>query len=281
MTKRPLVLQVQGYTGLLYFRKYNPAYAATLSLLEQLRPLFYKNFIYINRETPQKFLFARPKRHEVIPNGVPAELLSSLARPSDGKGYILFLGRIDIYGKGLDTLLEAYADVYRSFPETRLVVAGDGRDMELFRAMLARLPEEAAGQVELTGWVSGEKKTDVLKNALFVVFPSRHEVQPIAVLEAMAAWKPVIVSDIREFSFITGRNAGISFLTGDAPSLAESMKYLLGSSEKQEMGSRGRDLVKDFTWESIALRFEDFLYTVLEKEGGAFHPSADMRGPAN
>ena len=153
--------------------------------------------------------------------------------------------------------------------------------MELFRAMLARLPEEVAGQVELTGWVSGEKKTDVLKNALFVVFPSRHEVQPIAVLEAMAAWKPVIVSDIREFSFITGRNAGISFLTGDAPSLAESMKYLLGSSEKQEMGSRGRDLVKDFTWESIALRFEDFLYTVLEKEGGAFHPSVDMRGPAN
>jgi glycogen synthase len=281
VTEKPLVLQVQGYTGLLYFRKYNPAYAAALSLLEQLRPPFYKNFIYINRETPQKFSLVRAKRHEIIPNGVPAELLSSLDRPADGGGYILFLGRIDVYGKGLDTLLDAYADVYRSFPEIRLVVAGDGRDMELFRAMLAKLPGDVAAHVELMGWVSGEQKTDVLKNASFVVFPSRHEVQPIAVLEAMAAWKPVIVSDIREFSFVTSRKAGISFLTGDAPSLAGSMKSLIGSSEKQEMGRRGRDLVKDFTWESIALRFEDFLYKVLEKEGGTTHPSADMRGPTN
>jgi glycosyltransferase involved in cell wall biosynthesis len=281
VTRRPLVLQVQGYTGVLYFRKYNPAYAVTLSLLEQLRPSFYRNFIFINSETCRKFPLARPKRLEVIPNGVSTELLSSLERPADSRGYILFIGRIDIYGKGLDTLIDAYARFYKAFPETRLVVAGDGRDMELFRSMLAKLPEEVAGNVELTGWVSGDKKTDVLKNALFVVFPSRHEVQPIAVLEAMAAWKPVIVSDIREFSFVTGKNAGTSFLTGDAQSLAESMKHLMRSDEKPAMGRRGRDLVKDFTWESIALKFEDFLYAVLRERGEASHPSEDIGGPTN
>jgi glycosyltransferase involved in cell wall biosynthesis len=281
VTNRPLVLQVQGYTGLLYFRKYNPAYAVTLSLLEQLRPSFYKNFIFIHSGTRRKFSLARPKRQEVIPNGVSAELLSSLERPSDGGAYILFIGRIDVYGKGLDTLIDAYARFSTSFPETRLVVAGDGRDMGLFKSMLARLPEGVAENIELTGWVSGDKKADVLKNASFVVFPSRHEVQPIAVLEAMAAWKPVIVSDIPEFSFVTGQKAGISFLTGDAQSLAESMRHLMRNSENAAMGRRGRDLVKDFSWESIALRFEDFLYTVLEERGGASRPSADRGRPTH
>lgn len=263
-TEKPLVLQVQGYTGMLYFKKYNLAYAVALSLLEHLRPAFYKNFIFINSETRSKLSLGRPKHHEIIPNGVPAELLASLDRPSPRGRYVLFLGRIDIYGKGLDTLLRGYAEFYRSFPGVRLVIAGDGRDMELFKAMLVKLPEKVTGNIELLGWVSGDRKTDTLKNASFAVFPSRHEVQPIAVLEAMAAWKPVIVSDIPEFSFVTEKGAGISFRTGDALSLAQSMKDLMNSREQQDMGQRGRGLVKDFTWESVAMRFEDFLYRVSE-----------------
>lgn len=263
-TEKPLILQVQGYTGVLYFKKYNLAYAVTLSLLEQLRPMFYKNFIFINSQTQSKLFLGRPKHRCIIPNGVPAELLQSLDRPFQDLGYVLFLGRIDIYGKGLDTLLDGYAEFYRSFPDTRLVIAGDGRDMELLRTMLAKLPEKITGNIDLLGWVSGERKIEVLKKASFVVFPSRHEVQPIAVLEAMAAWKPVIVSDIPEFSFVTDKGAGIAFRTGDALSLTQSMKDLMAGSEQQDMGRRGRDLVKDFTWEGIAAKFEDFLYTVLK-----------------
>lgn len=263
-TEKPLILQVQGYTGVLYFKKYNLAYAVTLSLLEQLRPMFYKNFIFINSQTQSKLFLGRPKHRCIIPNGVPAELLQSLDRPFQDRGYVLFLGRIDIYGKGLDTLLGGYAEFYRSFPDTKLVIAGDGRDMELFRTMLTKLPENITRNIDLLGWVSGDKKMEVLKRASFVVFPSRHEVQPIAVLEAMAAWKPVIVSDIPEFSFVTDKGAGIAFRTGDAMSLTQSMKDLMAGGGQQDMGRRGRDLVKDFTWEGIAAKFENFLYTVLK-----------------
>ena len=309
-TKKPLILQIQGYTGLLYFRKYNPFYAFTLYIMERLRPLFYKNFIFITPQTIKKLLPGNPppspfakgglnspllrgdrdvfhpfvkggeggvyvsplplrewdrvrgRRIEVIPNGISPELQSVISEESD---YILYLGRIDIYGKGLGVLVNAYAEFLKSFPHIRLVIAGDGRDMERFETMLMKLPENARKNIELLGWVSGDKKTEVIRKALFCVFPSRHEVQPITSLEAMACGKALIVSEIPEFNFVKENSAGMSFKTGDALSMTQSMKDLMSSDERKEMGQRGRAWVKTYSWDKIALKYEDFLNSVLKE----------------
>ncbi len=120
--------------------------------------------------------------------------------------------------------------------------------------------------IEMPGWISGDKKKDLLSKALFVVIPSRHECQSIVALEALASGKPVIVSDIPEFDFVTERGAGISFRTGDALSLARSLTDLTLSDKREVMGQRGREWVKDYTWDKIALRFELFLLQVLGRE---------------
>jgi glycosyltransferase involved in cell wall biosynthesis len=260
--RKPVVLQVQGYTGKFYFRKYNPFYALTLFLMELLRPRFYDNFIFVNSETMKTFSLKNTKRIAIISNGISSELLNI---PSDEKDYILYLGRIDIYGKGLDILLDAYREFIKSFPHVRLVIAGDGRDSERFDAMLMKLPEDMRNNIEMPGWVSGDKKRDVLNKALFVVLPSRHECQPIVALEAMGSGKAVIVSEIPEFNFITEHQALVSFKPGNAASLAQSMKNLVSNTERKEMGQRGRNWVKDFTWDKIALKYEEFLCKVLEK----------------
>jgi hypothetical protein len=44
------------------------------------------------------------------------------------------------------------------------------------------------------------------------------------------------------------------------------MKELITNSDRKEMGLRGKRWVKDFTWDKIALKYEQFLYTVLEKQ---------------
>lgn len=262
-TRKPVVLQVQGYTGKLYFRKYNPIYALPLSLMEQLRPRLYDNFIFVNPEMMKKFSLKRTKHIAVIPNGTSSELLDM---PYNEGNYILYLGRIDIYGKGLDILLDAYREFLKSFPQIRLVIAGDGRDREKLEAMLVELPADMRKNIEMLGWVSGDKKRDVLNKALFVVFPSRHESQPIATLEAMGSGKPVIVSEIPEFHFVTEQKAGLSFKMGDALSLAQSMRQCitLTGDERAKIGQRGRNRVKDFTWNNIAMKYEEFLYEVLK-----------------
>ena len=260
--KRPVVLQIQGYTGKQYFGKYNIAYALFLYLFERLRPRHYRDIIAVSEVTKRRLGLNSKKNIQIISNGVAKELLQLNPTESD---YILYLGRIDIHHKGLDILLNAYKEFCKTFASVRLVIAGDGRDISRFKMLLDKLPDGVKENIELSGWVSDKMKEVVFKNALFAVFPSRYEVQPIAVLEAMACGKAVIVSDISEFSSVTKNRAGISFKTGDSISLGQSMKDLMTSNERKEMGQRGRAYVKDFTWDKIALKFESFLSEVLER----------------
>ncbi len=264
---KPIILQVQGYTGKLYFKKYNVLYASALSLLEQVRPMFYINFIFVNPRTAEKFSLGEAKRFAIISNGVPAELLE--ATP-DEESYVLYLGRIDIYGKGLDILLGAYKEFNKSFPDIRLVIAGEGRDFKTLRDEIMKLPAEVRNKIELPGWVSGKQKTELIKNSLYTVFPSRHEVQPIAALEAMACGKAVVVSGIPEFAFVTESGAGISFKASNVASLAQSMKGMAVSEGRREMGQRGRGWVRNLTWDKISEEYEGFLKEVAEESYGPF-----------
>ena len=262
-TRQPLILQVQCNTGSHYFKKYNPVYAAFLVGMERLRPRFYTNLIAPSPHTAEALSLRENARVEVIPNGVSPELLNFSSSEGD---YVLYFGRIDPYSKGLDTLIQAYREFHSSFPGVKLVIAGDGKDRKRFEAMLTRLPAHIKANIEILGWVSGDRKVEVISQARFVVVPSRHEVQPISVLEAMACGKAILVSNIPELHAVVEQGAGIAFTAGDPVSLARSMKALAAREDLREMGQRGRDWVKNYTWERIALRFEEFLCQVLERE---------------
>jgi hypothetical protein len=53
--------------------------------------------------------------------------------------------------------------------------------------------------------------------------------------------------------------------------MAQSMKNLMASGERKQMGQRGRDWVKHYTWEKIALQYEAFLYNVAKKGQQVHH----------
>ena len=260
---RPVILQVQGFTGNLYFKKYNPAYALFLFLSERVSPHMYSNFIFITCDTARRLSISNKKHLGIIPNGISHELLET---PVGNGTYLLYFGRIDIYGKGLDTLLDGYAEFVRSNPDIKLVIAGDGRDRKKFEAMIRRMPDQARKNIEMPGWISDDEKAEVIGKAISVIFPSRHEVQSIAVLEAMACGKPVIASNIQEFAYVTDIGSGILFRTGDPSALAEAMKKILRSSDRRAMGQKGRDWVRNFTWDRIALQYEKFLQDVISRE---------------
>ncbi len=253
---KPVVLQVQEYTGRHYFEKYNPLYALTLFLFERLRPKSYANLIFVSATTAKRVALGSRKRIGIIPNAISGELLK--ISPEEGD-YILYIGRIDICKKGLDLLIEGYGAFLDSFPNVGLIIAGDGRDRERFERMLSKLPEHVSSNIKLSGWVSGSYKEELIRRALFLIFPSRHESQPIAALEAMACGKAVVVSGIPEFAFVTENGAGISFKPGNVVSLAQSMRDMAASKERKEMGQRGRGWAKDFLWDRIAEEYEQFL----------------------
>jgi glycosyltransferase involved in cell wall biosynthesis len=144
-----------------------------------------------------------PIRHRpvVIPN--PYELptfsrtgASLLSRfpVLGGKTAILFLSRIH-RKKGLDLLLPAFRELHKRHPEAVLIIAGDGES-----ALVAELRVQArelriGNHVSWVGFLSGEEKLDALRTSAVFVLPSYSENFGVAVIEAMAAGLPVVVSD--------------------------------------------------------------------------------------
>lgn len=91
------------------------------------------------------------------------------------------------------TLLDAFAIAQKTQPNTRLVLLGDGPQVEALRRVAAEL--EIAERVTFVGKVPFEEIPDYLKAADLFAFASITETQGLVTLEAMAAGLPVVAVD--------------------------------------------------------------------------------------
>jgi glycosyltransferase involved in cell wall biosynthesis len=140
-----------------------------------------------------------PERLTVIPNGVdplpfdraePADR-STLGIPDDAT-LALFVGRLDPQ-KGLPILIEAAGEIARDDPGWHLAIIGDGPEGQTLREQARAIPA-LTGRVHWLG-----RRDDVpsmLKAADFLVLPSLWEGMPNVVLEAMAARRAVVATEV-------------------------------------------------------------------------------------
>jgi glycosyltransferase involved in cell wall biosynthesis len=137
-------------------------------------------------------------RGAVIPHGIDlpeihpdarARLRAELGLTSDQKA-VLFLGRLHAK-KGLDLLVQALADL----PEPRpvLLIAGEGDHRGEIERLAIRMGVDR--QLRWLGHVTGERKQLCLQGADLFALTSHHENFGVAVLEALAAGTPVLISN--------------------------------------------------------------------------------------
>jgi glycosyltransferase involved in cell wall biosynthesis len=130
-------------------------------------------------------------KYLVVRNGIDAErFVGPRPRLIEGGPIIGAVGRFS-EEKGHRYLLEAVAILHRDLPELRLVLVGYG-------ALEEDLKRRCAG-LGLEGVVifAGERDSaDVLGGFDVFVQPSLYESQGIAILEAMAAGRPVVATDV-------------------------------------------------------------------------------------
>jgi glycosyltransferase involved in cell wall biosynthesis len=110
-----------------------------------------------------------------------------------GRRYLLFLARMH-EKKGCDLLLQAFAELRSIAPEVDLVIAGPDHD-----GMQARLMEMAdklglSGRVHWPGTIGGDVKWGALRACDALILPSHQENFGVAVVEALAAGRPVLIS---------------------------------------------------------------------------------------
>jgi len=196
--------------------------------------------------------YGRPAHY--IPNGAtsaPPVGAASLARwDLRPGGYVLFVGRL-IPDRGLGELLEAWSGI--ASPH-RLVIVGD---VQHDRTHVEAWMRQADARVVFTGYQSGTALAELYGNALACVHPSEVEGLPIAVLEAMAHGRAVLVSDIPENLEAVG-DAAARFRVRDAADLRRALLDLLAHPERiAELGARARRRVAtEYDWDRIALATE-------------------------
>ena len=194
-----------------------------------------------------------PGDYRIIPNGVDVEFYAN-AKPfpefQDGKTNILFVGRVEPR-KGAMYLMKAYDQVRARHPDTRLIVAGRGPEIGDLRRFVR---ERNVGDVFFAGRVSDEDKARFYKTADIFVAPSTgQESFGIVLLEAMAAGRAVIASDIHGYKRVVQRNVtGLLVEPKDPDALAEALERLIASPEQREtLGNAGARRAVDFDWQHV------------------------------
>jgi glycosyltransferase involved in cell wall biosynthesis len=168
--------------------------------------------------------------------------------------YLLFLSRIHDK-KGVDLLLTAFAQLNRLCPSAyvpphlsptqdrlqeapALVIAGPGLDTVYGQRLRRFAAEEAANLVFFPGMLTGEAKWGAFYGCQAFVLPSHQENFGIAVVEAMACGKPVLISNQvniwREIEAAKGGLVEDDTVIGVQRLLANWQA--LTESEKQAMG---------------------------------------------
>ncbi len=208
-------------------------------------------------------------RPVVIPNGVfpnefehlppPAVFRDTVAGLGDAP-YILFLSRLHP-GKGCAELGEAFGQLAAQRPDLHLVAAGpDQGGAALLAEGAAR--HGVGDRLHVVGMLDGDRKHAAFAGAAVYCLPSHHEGFSMAITEALACGRPVVITPECHFPQVRDARCGVE-VPRDPPALAAGLATVLDAPDADAMGARGRQLVLDhYTWPRIAAQTVDLYRTV-------------------
>lgn len=177
---------------------------------------------------------------------------------------LAYAGRFDP-NKGIDTLVEALAELNRQAP-VHLVLAGgsdpltkDGIEFQRIQALVAE--RGLLERVTFLGKVKPERLANVYSAADLCVVPSHYEAFGLVAIESMGCGTPVVASNVGGLPFTVKEGVtGHLVPPQDPAALARACARLLSApSERERMGRAGSRLVHEaFTWNAVAAQLEDF-----------------------
>ncbi len=198
---------------------------------------------------------------------VPADRLAHLPNPVVSAGnndsgvprrsVLLNVGRLQRQ-KGQDILIRAFAMIAAEFPEWRLAIAGRGKSEQSLRSLA-----KSCGIVERIDWLG--ESTEIWRHyaaASIFVLPSRHEGMPNALLEAMSAGLPAIVTRASPgpLELIEDEVNGLVVPVDDPAALANAMRTLISDAAlRARQGKAARERIKGFDLDAVSERWAEVL----------------------
>ncbi len=228
-----LFAQIFDFVALRYFRYYTAVSPNLVSMISK-RAVHKQNIRLIGVGVSDK-LFGIEKAH------------------TQAQSYILYIGRIEINQKGLDTLLNAYSLLEK---RPKLVIAGAGFDFEKVKKLVSELNLK---DVEFTGRYSLEQELDLLKGAICAVMPSRFEGFPMVGLEILASGTAMIGTKIPGTLEMVQDN-GLLVQSENVQELAGALERIIRDKPfREELGKKGRERARKFTWDRISSEWLEYV----------------------
>jgi starch synthase (maltosyl-transferring) len=197
-----------------------------------------------------------PDRIVTIPNGVDLERFEvprgrfrSAEGISESRLVVSMVGRLDEQ-KGLTFLLRAVPRVVADHPEARFYFVGEGPEKGALQRLCRELEIEQF--VRFLGFRSDVPS--VLRDSDVFVLPSLWEGLANAMLEAMAAGLPVVVTDVEGVrDVVTDGETGLVVAPADPVALAHALGHLLRDPGlRGRLGRAGRGRVaEEFRWGKV------------------------------
>lgn len=257
------------------FLNYSPIPMEGIPLAEkiawQYTAQFFNRFRYVTTpsETMKEKLIKAGLRRPIstISNGVdthhfipPLSFFNLTYHPPT----IIHVGRLG-YEKKVDFILKIFNLIAPKFPQTRLLIIGDGPQKTYLQSLAKDFG--IGTQVEFTGQVSHQQLVHYYQQSDIFVTASPIETQGLVVLEAMSCGLPIIgVNAMALTELIDPGVNGYLIEPGDEQGFSETIAHLLQSSHLCEtMGKASRQLALQHNIHIIAEKYEKLYFMVCEK----------------
>ncbi|MBO1020886.1 glycosyltransferase [Methylobacterium sp. SD274] len=250
-------------------RLVKPSTALYVRLLER-RVLEGARFVHVITALEQAELrrLAPKARSVLVPHGVYSSALGGRpgfvdrsgpaggsSGPAGGSPVFGFCGRLAVFHKGLDLLIEGFALYRRQGGTGRLVVMGPGDERAELMATTRRLGIESA--VTFEGPRYGAERDDIVRSWDFFAFPSRLDRWPTAALEAQILGVPLLITAEAGMTEAMSRHGAgllIEDLTAEAVARSLARAASLDSAEWRAMSRGAHRMGCSADWTVVAAR---------------------------
>lgn len=200
----------------------------------------------------------------VIPNGIETEGYACRTSMDGVKKQILFLSRVHVK-KGIELLIEAYANLYPDFRDWSVVIVGNGEadyiDRLKQKVQSLRLEE----CIKILPPVFGEAKTKLYQESSIFCLPSYSENFGMVIAEAMSCGVPVITTTNCPWEILNETKTGWCIdlsVENLEKTLREAMS--MNASELYDKGQRSSQLVfENFSYKNVAARTKELFEWIL------------------
>ncbi len=263
--RSPLFVSLHGSD--IYFARKNPFFAAVARQVFRhaqgvtaCSPDLYESAIKLGASPTSTHLILWGADPEAFgPQPDTSSLRKQLGLEED-TSVILGLGRL-VGKKGFDVLVRAMPDILASCPKTCCIIAGDGPEGPYLHTLANELG--IADHIRFPGFIPWNQVPEYLHLSELFVAPSVHDEGnldglPTVILEAMAAEKPVVASNVAGVPLAVIHNeTGMLVPERDEDALAEAICHLLKNSGlRDRLGECGRDRVREeLNWHQVAQKF--------------------------